>query len=91
MNKDFELDIEGLRELMKSDEMKSILQECGDKIKIDAERLSGGHNYEATVRDASFVSICNIYPSDKEAASENFENNTALKALQSSGLPTAKG
>ena len=91
MNKDFELDIEGLRELMKSDEMKSILRECGDKVKLDAERLSGGQNYEATVRDASFVSICNIYPADKDAASENFSNNTALKALQTSGLPTAKG
>lgn len=90
-NVEFKLDINGLRELLKSDEMVSVLQECGEQIKNDAERLSGGGKYESTVRQATYVAICNVYPADKEAAQDNRKNNTALKALQSSGLPTTKG
>ena len=91
MSKDFELNLDGLRELMKSDEMKSILNEAGAKVQEDAERMSGGLEWAHTVRDASYVSICNIYPNSKEAAQENMAKNTALKALQVSGLPTSKG
>lgn len=88
-NVDFELDINGLRELMKSGEMKSVLNEAGRAVESKAEAMSG-EEYGHRVHDASYVSIVNIYPDSKEAAKDNFENNTALKALSSSGYPRHK-
>ena len=89
MNSVFELDINGLRELMKSAEMKSFLAEAGRSVQNNAENMSGGE-YGHRVHDASYVSICNIFPDSEEAAKENRENNTVLKALSSSGLPMHK-
>lgn len=86
---DFELDINGLRELMKSAEMKAVLEEAGSAVEAGAESMSGAE-YGHRVHDASYVSIVNIYPDSKEAAKDNYENNTALKALSSSGYPRNK-
>ena len=86
----FKLNINGLRELMKSDEMKSCLQEAGDKVAGNGTSLSGGGAYGTRVHDANYVSICNVYPDDEQAAKDNRANNTALKALSASGLPMNK-
>lgn len=86
----FELDINGLRELMKSGEMKGVLDEAGRSVAGRASAMSGGEEYGHRVHDASYVSIVNIYPDSKEAAEENSANNTVLKALTSSGLPMTK-
>lgn len=81
----FELNLPGLNELMKSDEMVSILEEAGAQVANAA-----GSEYAHRVHQGSFVAICNVYPDSKEAAHENFEENTLLKALGSVGLPMSK-
>lgn len=88
-NLDFKLDIGGLRELMKSGEMHSILDEAGASVASRAGSIGEG-TYGHRVHDASYVAIVNVYPDSEEAAKDNYENNTVLKALGSSGLPMHK-
>ena len=81
----FKLNLPGLNELMKSAEMKAVLEEAGNEVAAGA-----GGDYGVRVHDATWVSIVNIYPDSKEAAKDNAENNTLLKALSSSGLSMRK-
>lgn len=78
----FKLDIGGLRELMKSGEMQGALDEAGSAV---ASTAGDGYGYRTHI--ASYVAICNVYPETKEAAKDNYENNTLEKALDSVGLP----
>ena len=82
---DFVLNLQGLNELMKSDEMVSVLEECGRAV---AE--AAGDDYASSVHQANFVAIANVYPDSKRAANENFHENTLLKAVGSVGLSTQK-
>jgi hypothetical protein len=82
----FELDIKGLNELMKSSEMQAALQSAGDAV-----ARSSGKEYAARVHTASFVAIANVYPNSKEAAKDNYENNTLIKGIRGAGLSTKKG
>ena len=84
-NVEFELDIKGLRELMKGPEMQAALQEAGDAV-----ASSAGGDYGVRVHVADYVAIANVYPDSKEAAKDNYENNTLLKALGSTGLKMGK-
>ena len=81
----FVLNLRGLNELMKSEEMKAVLKEAGAAV---AE--AAGSEYAHRVHDASFVSICNVYPDSKKAAHENYKENSLLKAVGSVGLPMTK-
>lgn len=82
---EFELDINGLRELMKGPEMQAVLQEAGDGVASGA-----GGDYGVRVHVADYVAIANVFPESKEAAKDNYENNTLLKALGSAGLNMGK-
>lgn len=82
---DFELNLAGLNELMKSPAMKAALQEAGDTV----SNIAGG-DYAVRVHDADFISIANVYPNTKRAAKDNYENNTLLKAAAASGLSMVK-
>ena len=82
---EFELDINGLRELMKGPEMQAVLQEAGDAVASGA-----GGDYGVRVHVADYVAIANVFPESKEAAKDNYENNTLLKALGSAGLKMGK-
>ena len=82
---EFELDIAGLRELMQSAEMQAVLQEAGETVASIA-----GDDYGSRVHVADYVAIANVYPDSKEAAKDNYENNTLLKALGSTGLKMGK-
>lgn len=84
-NVKFELDLKGLNEVMKSSEMQSALMEAGQAVANAA-----GSDYEAEVHTASYVAISNVYPASKDAAKENYESNTLLKAAQSVGLGMEK-
>ena len=77
-----ELDISGLREVMKSGEAQAALQAAGNAVANAA-----GGDYGVRVHLGSFVAIANVYPNSKEAAKKNFEENTLLKACGSAGLP----
>lgn len=81
----FELNLPGLNELMKSDAMVSALEEAGSAVANAA-----GSDYGHRVHQASFVAICNVYPDSKQAAHENYQENTLVKALGSVGLPMTK-
>lgn len=82
---EFELNMAGLRELMKGPEMQAALQDAGDAV---ATAAGGDHGVRVHVAD--FVAIANVYPDSKEAAKDNYENNTLLKALGSAGLSMRK-
>ena len=84
-NTKFELNLPGLNELMKSQEMCDALEEAGAAVANAA-----GSDYAHSVHQASFVAICNVYPDSKEAAHENYEENTLVKAVSSVGLPMTK-
>ena len=84
-NVKFELDLKGLNEVMKSSEMQNALMEAGQAVASAA-----GSDYEAEVHTASFVAISNVYPASKDAAKDNYDNNTLLKAAQSVGLGMEK-
>jgi len=74
----FELNLQGLNELMKSAEMNAILENAGQRV---ANAPSGEYGHR--VHTASFCSICNVFPKSARAARDNSKNNTLLKALGS--------
>lgn len=82
---EFELDLAGLNELMKSPEMEAALESAGEAVANAA-----GSEYGHRVHQATFVAICNVYPDSEEAARENFDENTLLKALGQVGLSMSK-
>lgn len=86
----FQLDINGLRELMKSEEMQTVLTEAGEDVANIASNMSDGEPYGVRPHTASYVAIANIYPDSEAAAKMNSDMNIAVKALSSSGLPLSK-
>lgn len=82
---EFELNLAGLNELMKSAEMMAALEEAGRTVAGIA-----GDDYDVRVHQASFVAIANVYPDSKKAAEDNYKNNTLVKALGASGLSMTK-
>ena len=80
-----ELNLQGLNELMKSEEMQQHLQEAGEQLAAAA-----GPEYGARTHVADYTAICNVYPDSREAAQQNYSENTLLKAIGSVGLPTSK-
>lgn len=81
----FKLNLPGLNELMKSPEMQNALLEAGQAV-----AQSAGSDYAAEVHTASWIAISNVYPDSKQAAHENFKDNTLLKAIGSVGLKQTK-
>lgn len=84
-NVKFELNLQGLNELMKSPEMQAALDEAGEQVARNA-----GPDYAASGKTGRFIGFSNIYPNSAKAAHENYNDNTLLKALQSSGLGMSK-
>ena len=81
----FKLNLQGLNELMKSAEMQAVLDEAGRAVANVA-----GDGYTTTGRTGQYIGFSNVYPEDKQAAKDNYENNTLLKALGSVGLRQTK-
>ena len=50
-----------------------------------------GNEYAASIKVGRWLAFCNVYPDSKDAAHENYTENTLLKALGSSGLKLTKG
>lgn len=89
MNKvEFELDINGLRELMKSSEMQEILREIGIDVANKASMISGGEDYGYDNHIANYVAIETIFPQSEAAAKACFQDNVLDKSLD--GLPRKK-
>lgn len=81
----FKLNLPGLNELMKSQEMQDVLLEAGKAV-----AQAAGSDYGAEVHKASYIAISNVYPDSKRAAHENFKDNSLLKAIGTVGLKQTK-
>lgn len=81
----FELNLQGLNELMTSDAMQAALDEAGAKVAKIA-----GPDYATSGKTGRWIGFCNVYPNSARAAHENFKDNTLVKALGSSGLRMSK-
>ena len=84
-NVKFELNIEGLREIMKSPAMQSMLSSAGQSVANAA-----GHGYGHKGRMGSYEALELVYPVTKKTAREVQSSNTLLKALGAAGLPMSK-
>lgn len=80
-----ELNLPGLNELMKGPEIQSALSAAGNAV-----IQSAGGDYACDVDVINWIAIANVYPDSKEAAHDNYKNNTLLKALGSTGLKMSK-
>lgn len=72
----FELNTAGVGELLKSAEMRNLVQSLGEQKAREA-----GPGYAASTHNSGQRMICNVYPNTKEAATDNIENNTLLKVI----------
>lgn len=79
------LNLPGLNELMKSPEIAEAVLEAGQAV-----AQAAGPEYAAEVHTANWIAIANVYPDSKEAAHDNFKDNTLLKAIGSVGLKQTK-
>lgn len=77
-NVKFELNLAGLNELMKSSEMQSVLESAAAQAVSNA-----GDGYGSRVHVANWVAIANVYPATRQAAKENLNDNTLLRAVGS--------
>ncbi len=80
------LNLQGINEVMKSPEIQSACEAAGQAV-----AMAAGVDYGTESGTINFIAYCNVFPNSKEAAKENFENNTILKAVSSVGLPLTKG
>ena len=78
-NVTFKLEVSGLNKLMKSSNMQEILNNAGERVAAAAGRGQYGHR----THKATYTAIENVYVADREAAEDNADNNTLLKALGS--------
>lgn len=71
------LNSDGIRQLLKSQEMRAVLEGYGEKT-----ASSAGLGYAYSTHTTEQRAIVNVYPATKEAAKENAEENTLLMALR---------
>lgn len=76
-----ELNLQGINEMMKSEEIQAHLQAAGEAV-----ANSAGNGYAAKTSTIRWIAVTNVYPDTKEAAHDNFKNNSLLKAVGSVGL-----
>lgn len=73
----FELNSDGVKELLRSAEMQSVLNEYATEKADEA-----GEGYEAAVHLGKKRAYANIYPGTREAAYDNLDNNTLEKVIR---------
>lgn len=76
----FELNRAGVRELLKSSEMQAVISEHTDRIRSNAEGMTG-LEYESNVRNGSNRVVGTVSAGSAHAYYENLKNNTLLRAL----------
>lgn len=77
----FDLDLAGLNELMKSEEMQSILEDASSQVASAA-----GDGFGHRVGIGSYTAIGNVFAEDKETAKKAYKDNRLLKALGSAKI-----
>lgn len=78
-----ELNLPGVNELMKRQELQDYMQSLGEQVASRAEGMALNPNaeYEAKTKTLNWIAVTNIRAVNHEAFEENLENNTLLKAL----------
>ena len=79
----FELNLQGLNELMKSAPMQQALMDAGQAVADQANGQTAGYTL-------NWIGVCNVFPDSEESAHDNFKNNTLLKAVGAVGLKQTK-
>ena len=79
------LNLPGINRVMKSEGIQSVIQSSGNAVEGIA-----GNEYAASIKVGRWVAFCNVFPNSKDAAHDNYKNNSLLKALNSSGLKLTK-
>lgn len=75
-----ELNNSGVIQLFKSVEVQGWLDDLGAQVARTA-----GNDYDYDVHTVSGTALVTVFPASKEAAHENFENNSLLKAAGTVG------
>lgn len=73
----FELNRDGVKELLRSSEMQSIIQECGSAVQNAA-----GEEYECEIKTGANRCWATISAASPHAYYSNLKHNTLLKALR---------
>ena len=77
----FELNRDGVRELLQSPEMAEIITGAAERVAAAAS--SGGRGYFAEIRTGASRVTARIKPADAAAYYSNLKHNTLLKSLGS--------
>lgn len=72
------LDSDGIRELLHSEELSALVQ-----AKAESMAQAAGEGWETRAHDSGQRTIVNVFPATKEAAADNWENNTAERMIES--------
>lgn len=80
---DFQLNLPGLNQLMKSPEMQSILSEKGGRVMAAANAMAMVEDaeYSMDTKTINWIAVTTIRAENGKAVYDNYENNTLLKAL----------
>lgn len=70
------LNSQGVRELLQSAEIAECCREVGERVRNNA-----GDGYSMNMRTGKNRAICRVFANSKKAVSDNYKNNTLLKAL----------
>ena len=73
----FERNSAGIQELLKSSEMQAALEEAAAKKAAEA-----GEGYEYSTHIGQKRAYINLYPATKEAAYDNYDNNTLERIMR---------
>ncbi len=84
----FKLNINGLRQLMKSADMRQAVNAAGVSVENKARIISGGEDFTHETKILSYAAITTVFPNSKSAASAVYRDNILDKSL--SGLPRKK-
>lgn len=77
------LNLAGVNELMKREELQTMMQNLGEQIASRAEGMSADPKaeYESKTKTLNWIAVTNVRAANHEAFVENLENNTLLKAM----------
>ena len=75
------LNLKGINELMKSEEIQGALHEAGQAV-----AQAAGEGFESSTHLASFVAIENVCPATEDAYFREIKQNALLKAAGEVGL-----
>lgn len=73
---EIKLDYAGIGQMLRGDEMKTLVSEYGQK----AVQIAGT-GYGSSTHNTGQRQACNIFPADARSANDNYRNNTLLKVL----------